>query len=1129
MRIEARKVFEACVLVVTLGCAPSAEDTLVGTDSVVARQSALTAASASTAPTVGPEFDLGQPLENSAAVTELSQAVATNESGVALVVWAVNGGDLYEQNLGTAVYGARVAADGKILDPAGIPIATTTPLAGTPAVASDGSGWFVTWAGQQYDSNQGIYAARVTSNGEVQAPTVISAPSSAYWQGFPAIAYGTTSFLVAWTRGSDIYVARVSTDATVLDPNGTFVVSLPRTMATEDSTRAGLAFDGTSWRVVWRANQGMFNGNGSIPWGIVQVASVDLSGEVGSIATIDSSRGFVDARPIVGCHAGSCLLVWEQLSELVGGEFSVRQLLGAIFGGDAGTTNAYIADWSAPRWADWPAVTWDGANWLVAWVNGLDQATSVNTERISSIGDRVGLPVALAPGAEHVAVAPTASGAFVAWGGQPLEAGTFASFLEDGNPTPSFVVSRELAHSPGWDAIAAGSRSDWLVIWDDLAGPTSESIRGTRVSPTGSILDPQGIKVSSSAYDVVSPLLASDGTNWLAVWGERHADTDWDVYGARVSADGALLDPEPKLIAGGERNQTALKVAFDGTRWLVVYNRESDGAFAVTRVDLDGTVLDPAGIVLGGSLRMSSVTLAGGNGQWLAAATACDQSYSNCSVSGQRIADDGSLLDAEPFTMAPLAGDLDAGDVVYGAGMWLVVAINRSDGTLYGTRVDASGAVLDTERIPVSGDGTVYYDGNRGTPSVAFDGTDWLVAWTDKRAWPPTSVVQSIFLPLDVYATRVSTAGSVLETDAFALAAGSGQNSLSVLAGGRGRWLSVYSKGDGIDVGLRARIIQNACTPLASTDTTCDGVDDDCDGTPDDDFVPTPTTCGAGTCATVGATSCVGGTLRDSCVPDPTDTDGDGVPNCSDACPLVPGTRGDGCPETGQGGAGGQGGEPHGGTGMGGVVNTGGVDTGGSTGSGGVIGAGGIAGTSGTGAGGVVSTGGVAGTSGAGTGGVVGGSGGVVGGNGGIAAAGSGNAGASGLAGHGGHTAGNGGAAAGHGGTSGTTGHAGTSGVGHGGTPAIAGEAGEGGSGEVPSAGTANGGSTAGRGGKAGATGNVSGQSGASSNPPPARGGGCGCSVPTQRSSAPWSLGLGLAVAVNALRRRRRNSERPSN
>jgi RHS repeat-associated protein len=61
--------------------------------------------------------------------------------------------------------------------------------------------------------------------------------------------------------------------------------------------------------------------------------------------------------------------------------------------------------------------------------------------------------------------------------------------------------------------------------------------------------------------------------------------------------------------------------------------------------------------------------------------------------------------------------------------------------------------------------------------------------------------------------------------------------------------------------------VVDSCSPgtPAPSDTTCDGVDDDCDGANDDDYAPLTTSCGVGACAALGATSCVAGQVLDSC------------------------------------------------------------------------------------------------------------------------------------------------------------------------------------------------------------------------------------------------------------------------
>jgi hypothetical protein len=65
--------------------------------------------------------------------------------------------------------------------------------------------------------------------------------------------------------------------------------------------------------------------------------------------------------------------------------------------------------------------------------------------------------------------------------------------------------------------------------------------------------------------------------------------------------------------------------------------------------------------------------------------------------------------------------------------------------------------------------------------------------------------------------------------------------------------------------------VEDSCQPGTPTpdDASCNDVDDDCDGEVDEEFVSQTTMCGVGACATNGQTSCVAGSVEDSCQPGP--------------------------------------------------------------------------------------------------------------------------------------------------------------------------------------------------------------------------------------------------------------------
>ena len=81
------------------------------------------------------------------------------------------------------------------------------------------------------------------------------------------------------------------------------------------------------------------------------------------------------------------------------------------------------------------------------------------------------------------------------------------------------------------------------------------------------------------------------------------------------------------------------------------------------------------------------------------------------------------------------------------------------------------------------------------------------------------------------------------------------------------------------------------CEPLAGSPEVCDNIDNDCDGETDETYVSIATTCGEGACVSSGSMVCINGDEFDTCVPgEPaaSDTTCDGIDDDCDGDPSEP-------------------------------------------------------------------------------------------------------------------------------------------------------------------------------------------------------------------------------------------------
>ncbi len=213
-----------------------------------------------------------------------------------------------------------------------------------------------------------------------------------------------------------------------------------------------------------------------------------------------------------------------------------------------------------------------------------------------------------------------------------------------------------------------------LALVFSAAAPAPDVRAAPRAVPHGDAARtrsplPSALHGQAPGDGVAGSGVAFDGTNYLAVWIEDR-DGALTVYGARVTPDGTVLDQDGFAISAPGSSGPA--VAFDGTNYLVVWS--SQGSIVGARVDPDGTVLDPGGITI--SARPEAET------------------YPTLAFDGTN---------------------------------YLVVWITGAEENIYGARVSPYGEVLDPTAIEIA----AHAGFNETSPSVAFDGTNFLVVWQE--------------------------------------------------------------------------------------------------------------------------------------------------------------------------------------------------------------------------------------------------------------------------------------------------------------------------------------------------------------------------------------------------------------
>ena len=632
-----------------------------------------------------------------AAGDQQSPHIATDDT-TAFVVW-------YDRRNGTSydIYGARVDGDGNLLDPAGILIAHGSSHDPYPAVGSDGTNYLVVWGYRSAGaSTYDIYGTRVSKQGELldAEPFIISDATGN--QTNPSVAFDSTNYLVVWhdTRGGtyDIYGTRVSQDGTVLNPAGISIST-----AAENQYMPNISFDGTNHMVVWADER-----NATLD---IYGSRIDQDGIVldPSGITISDAAEEQDG-PSIAFDGTNYLVTWyDQRSGI---DYDIYGTLLDTGGTVLNPTGITISTATENQYR--PSVSFDGTNYLVAWYDRRDGANyDIFGARVNQSG-----------------VVQDASGIAI-------------SNIDVQQATPE-VISYS---------------GQWLTVWRDNRNGGYADIYGSRISSSGTVTDPSGILIAASAQTQEKPATAFDGTNYLVVWQEdRGGGPPFDIYGRLIDPAGNQVDVNAIPISTSTGSQQYPAVAFDNdSTYLVVWQDDRGGSgddIFGARVSTSGNALDPPGIAIStatGRQRFPSIAFDGTN-FLVVWADERGGSASTDDIYGTLVEPDGNVV--SPFGNVIADDDLwqDNPSVAFDGTNYLVVWDDYGSGTfeedIYGVRVNQSGYPIDDSSFAISTAAEGQY-----RPAVAFDGTNYMVVWFDRRNSNAS----------DIYGARVHQSGYLLD------------------------------------------------------------------------------------------------------------------------------------------------------------------------------------------------------------------------------------------------------------------------------------------------------------------------------------------------------------------------------
>ena len=315
---------------------------------------------------------------------------------------------------------------------------------------------------------------------------------------------------------------------------------------------------------------------------------------------LSDQPGFDEEDPVAAWGKNSYLTVWQ----------STRNESSQIFGARLSSSGQLLQRESfpislSPRDQLFPAISFGADCYLIVWQ---DLRGGKNWEiygaRIGPDGKRLDsadLPIGTGPGnRKHPAVSWNGRDFLAVW--MEERPGTGWDIAGKRISSSGAIVAQDeiaVSVSPGDQTSPAIGllQKNFLVVWSDNRSGNSD-IYGARIDPSGNNLDPAGFAISTAPDEQINPAVASNGNTADVVWADRRKGEVYAVYGARISKEGSLLDPEGIPLAASARNHQFPDIACLGPSCYLSWEEELPRSGPVTGIrsilrDIRGRIWNP--------------------------------------------------------------------------------------------------------------------------------------------------------------------------------------------------------------------------------------------------------------------------------------------------------------------------------------------------------------------------------------------------------------------------------------------------------------------------------------------------------------------------------------------------------